>query len=53
VVVPELQADVVTDGVVVPGGGVIVLLQTGGVESASAETPAVWVLAASVAPADG
>ncbi len=41
VVVLELQADVVTGGVVVPWGGVVVLLQTGGVEPASAETPAV------------
>jgi hypothetical protein len=53
VVALELQADVVTGGVVVSGGGVMRLLQTGGVESEAAETPAAWVLAASVAPADG
>jgi hypothetical protein len=41
VVALELQADVVTGGVVAPWGGIVVVWQTGGVEPASAEAPAV------------
>ena len=41
VVALELQADVVTGGLVVPCGEVIVLWQTGGVAPALAETPTV------------
>jgi hypothetical protein len=40
-VVLELQADVVTGALVVPSGGVVLLLQTDGVESAPLETPVV------------
>jgi hypothetical protein len=41
VVALEPQADVVTGGVMVPLGEIVVLWQTGGVEPASAEVPAV------------
>jgi hypothetical protein len=53
VVALESQADVVTGGLVVSGGEVIVLWQTGGIASALAEAPAVCVLEPAVAPADG
>lgn len=47
VVAFELQAEVVTGGVVVPWAGVDALWQTGAGEPASADAAAVWLAASS------